>query len=158
MCTTVISRITGVSTLADMLAEHSVLPDSISCLVVHQYRHTTRLESSQHWLHCHQSSFRMFVAAAGNALCLQVLFVAARKTLHWWTCLLSTACSNTRSATLQYLEHDTQVVSSAAAEVMCIYTGNSGVLNRAPEATVSCLTTKGQRVTTYDPRWLQRLN
>ena len=45
-----------------------------------------------------------------------------------------------------------------ATEVMCIYTGNSGVLNRAPEATVSCLTTKGQRVTTYDPRWLQRLN
>ena len=31
LCTTMISRITGVSTLADMLAERSVLPDSISC-------------------------------------------------------------------------------------------------------------------------------
>jgi hypothetical protein len=32
------------------------------------------------------------------------------------------------------------------------------VLNYAPEATVSYLATKGQRVTTYDPRWLQRVN
>jgi len=45
-----------------------------------------------------------------------------------------------------------------ATEVRCIYTGNSGVLNCAPEATVSYLTTKGQRVTTYDPSWLQRVN
>ena len=45
-----------------------------------------------------------------------------------------------------------------ATEVRCIYTGNLGVLNYAPEATVSYLATKGQRVTTYDPSWLQRVN
>ena len=30
--------------------------------------------------------------------------------------------------------------------------------NCAPEATVSDVTTQGQRVTTYDPRWLQRVS
>jgi len=30
--------------------------------------------------------------------------------------------------------------------------------NCAPETTVSDVTTQGQRVTTYDPRWLQRVN
>ena len=30
--------------------------------------------------------------------------------------------------------------------------------NCAPEATVSYLATKGQRVATYDPRWLQQVN
>ena len=37
--------------LADMLAEHSVLQYSISYLGVHQYRHTSRLECSQHRVH-----------------------------------------------------------------------------------------------------------
>eukprot|EP01043_Picozoa_sp_COSAG02_P108562 COSAG02_NODE_44600_length_364_cov_3.354717_1_plen_55_part_10 len=38
---------------------------------------------------------------------LKVLFCTARKILHWWTWLLSTVRSNTRSATLYYLELDT---------------------------------------------------
>ena len=58
---------------------------------------------------------RMFVTAASKALCLQVLFFAARKTLHWWTWLLDTACSNTRSATLYVPRTGTQGVSSAAS-------------------------------------------
>ena len=37
-----------------------VLPFSISCLRAHQLRHTSRLGSSQHRLHRHQSSFACF--------------------------------------------------------------------------------------------------
>jgi hypothetical protein len=77
----------------------------------------------------------MFVTAAGNALCLQVLFFAIRKTSHWWTCLLSTACSNIRSATLQYLKLDTQVVSSAASIGCTIISGHTYVRDIQSEPT-----------------------
>jgi hypothetical protein len=77
----------------------------------------------------------MFVTAAGNTLCLQVLFFATRKTSHWWTCLLSTACSNIRSATLQYIELDTQVVSSAASVGCTIISGHTYVRDIQSEPT-----------------------
>ena len=73
----------------------------------------------------------MFVTAAGKALCLQVLFCTNRKTLRWWTWLLSTARSNTRSATQQYLELDTQAVSSAASIMCTVISGHSYVRNRS---------------------------
>jgi UPF0288 family protein (methanogenesis marker protein 3) len=51
--------------------------------------------------------------------------------------LLSTACSNIRSATLQYLKLDTQVVSSAASIGCIVISGHTYVRNRSRQCIMS---------------------
>ena len=112
-----------------------VLPYSISCLRAHQPRHTSRLGSSQHRLHRHQSSFACLKPQQAVHYCVQPLFRASPKSLRLQTCLLSTACSNIRSATLQYLKLDTQGVSSAASIGCTIISGHTYVRNIQSEPT-----------------------
>ena len=57
--------------------------------------------------------------------------------MRWWTWLLSTARSNTRSATLHYLELDTQGVSSPANTGCTVISGHSCVRNRSRQSIMS---------------------
>ena len=57
--------------------------------------------------------------------------------MHWWTWLLDTARSNTRSATLHYLELDTQGVSSPASIGCTVISGHSCVRNRSRQSIMS---------------------
>ena len=57
--------------------------------------------------------------------------------MRWWTWLLSTARSNTRSATLHYLELDTQGVSRPASIGCTVISGHSYVRNRSRQSIMS---------------------
>ena len=57
--------------------------------------------------------------------------------MRWWTWLLSTARSNTRSATLHYLEPDTQGVSRPASIGCTVISGHSYVRNRSRQSIMS---------------------
>ena len=57
--------------------------------------------------------------------------------MRWWTWLLSTARSNTRSATLHYLDLDTQGVSRPASIGCTVISGHSYVRNRSRQSIMS---------------------
>ena len=57
--------------------------------------------------------------------------------MRWWTWLLSTVRSNTRSATLYYLELDTPGVSRPASIGCTVISGHSFVRNRSRQSIMS---------------------
>ena len=64
--------------------------------------------------------------------------------MRWWTWLLSTVRSNTRSATLYYLELDTPGVSRPASIGCTVISGHSFVRNRSRQSIMSTTISRHQ--------------
>ena len=107
-----------------------VLPYSISCLRVHQRRHTSHLESSQHRLHRRQSSFACLKPQQAGTTTYNHDFSHHRS---HYTC--RHACWAQLAPTLDQLPQSTSTSTHKSSRVQSASVASSSVVIRMSETT-----------------------